>query len=210
MTIKEAKDILITRIGWRDDKTVDGFTLSSQNLESESGRYFQDEHSAVLLKNIRDCQPILSISEEDFNTHLLNLKTQVAYQVLSDVFEKSNINQRIFDLFPNAFDNVMSLRMVIVVSEQMLTTTRYNVTERFTKDFVGKLNYDIFRESPNKFAINSANYGFSMGISTRYGFEIQSIQRRFGSQRNRLKVITKGEVFNEFYNGIDSRNRYDN
>lgn len=210
MTLSEAKDIIVRRIGWRDDKTVTGFVLSANNLLTDSGRYYQDEHSAITLKNIRDCQPLINISTDDFNSHLENLKTQVAIQVLSSVFEKDLVDDRIFDLYPSAFDNLLSLRMVIVVSEQMMTSTRYNVTERFTKDFVGKLNYDIFREAPNKFAIRGANYSHTLGIATRYDFELKSVQRRFGSQRNRLRTITKGESFNEFYENIDYWNRYYN
>lgn len=199
MTISEAKDILVERIGWRDDKTVDGFVVSATNLVTNSGRFYQDEHSAVTLKNIRDCQPIISISIDDFNDYLSTLRRQVAFQVLSDVFEKDKIKDSLFDIYPTAFDNLLSLRMVIVISEIMITTTRYNITERFTKEFVGKLNYDIFREAPNKFAVRGSNYSHSMGISTRYGFELNSIRRRFGSQRNRIKSITKGEVTNELF-----------
>lgn len=210
MTISEAKDILIKRLGWRDDKTVSGFVVSADNLETESGRFYQDEHSVISLKNIRDCQPVLNISTDDFNDYLERLKTQVAYQVLSAVFEKNNVNDKIFEVYRSSFDNLLSLRMVIVVSELMMTTTRYNVTERFSKDFVGKLNYDIFREAPNKFAISSANYTHSLGISTRYDFELRSIQRRFGSQRNRMKTITKGDNSNELHSGKHGWDRYYN
>jgi len=210
MTISEAKDILIKRLGWRNDKTVEGFVVSADNLLTESGRFYQDEHSAITLENIRDCQPILQISTDDFNDYLERLKTQVAFQVLSAVFEKNNVNDRLFDLYGSGFDNLLSLRMVIVVSELMMTTTRFNVTERYSKDFVGKLNYDIFREAPNKFAIRGANYSHTLGIATRYDFELRSVQRRFGSQRNRLRTITKGEVSNEFYDNIDRWNRYNN
>lgn len=205
-TISEAKDILIKRIGWKDDKTVTDFVVNPTNLETDSGRFYQDEHSAVTLNNIRESQPIIGISEEDFNTYLTDMKRQVAYQVLSDVFEKNKINDSLFDLYPSGFDNLLSLRMVIVVSELMLTSTRYNVTERYSKDFVGKLNYDIYREAPNKFAIRNVNYSHTMGIATRYDFELNSVRRRFGSQRNQLKTITKGEVYNEYYNG--EYNRY--
>ena len=119
--------------------------------------------------------------------------------MLSEVFEKDTINDHLFTLYPSGFDNAISLRMVIVVSELMLSSTRSNDTERFTKDFVGKLHYDIFREAPNKFAIRGANYNYALGVTTRYGFEIQSVQRRFGSARNRLKTITKGQVFNKYF-----------
>jgi len=198
-SISEAKELLINRIGWRDDKTVTGFIIYSTNKETDSGRFFQDEHSVITLSNIRDCQPIVSISNDDFNEYLGNLKRQVIYQVLSDVFEKDRINDKLFDLYISGFDNLISLRMVLLVSELMTSTTRFNVTERFSKDFLGKLNHDIFGNSDKSISIHS------MGISSRYGFELNSVRRRFGSQRNQLKSITKGEVFNEFYNHINDR-----
>lgn len=199
MTLEEAKDILIDRLGWKDDKTVTGLTLSAENLTTDSGRFFQDEHSAITLANIRDCQPIPNISEADFNAYLLNLKSIAVRKVLSDVFEKDFINDRLLTSYPNAFDEAISLRMVIDVSELIMTSTRSNSTERFSKDFVGKLNYDIYRDAPNKFAIRDLNYKHTMGIATRYAWILKPIQRRFGSQRNLLKTITKGAVFNPYF-----------
>jgi len=70
MTISEAKDILVDRIGWRDDETVLGFALSANNSTTVSGKFFQSEHSCVTLANIRDCQPIVNISESKFNSYL--------------------------------------------------------------------------------------------------------------------------------------------
>jgi hypothetical protein len=195
MTISEAKDILIDRLGWRDDKTISGFTLSAPNLITDSGRYLQAEHSSVTLENIRDCQPIVDISETDFNLHLVNLTEQVAFQVLSDVFERDFIDDNLFNLYSTSFDNLMSLRTVIVVAETIMTSTRSNRIERLGDDFVGKLNYDIFRDAPNKFAIRNLNYKHSMGITTRYAMELGSIQRRFGNQRNMIRTITKGQSF---------------
>ena len=195
MTISEAKDILVNRIGFRDDETVVGFTLSAENLTTDSGRVFQGEHSCVTLQNIRDCQPIVNISESKFNAYLQTLKEQTVLQVLSDAFEKDYIDDNLLTKYPSAFDNAISLRMVVVVAELIMTNSRINKTQRFSEGFVGKLNYDIYRESPNKFAIRGANYKYSMGVATRYGFEIQSVQRRFGQQRNLIKNITKGQVF---------------
>lgn len=195
MTLSEAKSILVDRIGWRDDKTVPSFTLSAPNLITNSGRFFQSEHSAVTLQNIRDCQPILSISEADFNSYLINLTEQTVIQVLGDVFENDYVNDDILTLYPTAFDDVISLRMVITVSELIMTSTRTNKIDRLTDDFIGKLNYDIFREAPNKFAIRGVNYKHSMGVSTRYGFALRVIQRRFGNQRNMLRTHTRGQAF---------------
>ena len=199
MTLSEAKDILVNRIGWRDDKTVAGFVLSPENLVTESGRVFQSEHSAITLANIRDSQPIVNIGVDDFNEYLLNIKDQAVLQVLSDAFERDYIDDKVFDYYKTAFDDAISLRMVIVISELIMTSTRLNSIERFSKSFVSKLNYDIYREAPNKFAIREKNYKHSMGIATRYGFELDSVQRRFGDQRNRIKTITAGQVINRRY-----------
>ena len=199
MTLSEAKDILIDRIGWKDDNTVTSIVVSADNLISDSGRYFQDEHSAITLANIRDCQPVANISGDDFNDYIYNLKSVVALKVLSDVFERDYVNDDLLTLYPTSFDNALSLRMVIDVSELLMTSTRSNSIERFTKDFIGKLNYDIYREAPNKFAIRDLNYKHSMGISTRYAWVLASIQRRFGTQRNLIKTITKGAVYNPYF-----------
>ena len=41
----EIKDILLTRIGWRQELKCP-ITVNATNLTSDSGRFFQDEHSA--------------------------------------------------------------------------------------------------------------------------------------------------------------------
>lgn len=199
MTLSEAKDILVNRVGWRDDKTVAGLILSTENETSDSGRVFQSEHSAITLANIRDSQPIVNISNDDFNECLSNLREQTVLQVLSDAFERDYIDEKVLEYYSTAFDEAISLRMVIVVSELIMTSTRLNSIERFSKAFVSKLNYDIYREAPNKFAIREKNYKHSMGIATRYGFALDSLQRRFGDQRNRIKTITAGQVINRCY-----------
>lgn len=197
MTLSEVKDILITRIGWKEDNTLSGVvTLSAANILSDSDRYFQSEHPAVTLENIYDCQPVEKISELNFQKYLEDLRTQCVLQVLSDTFEKDHVNDKLLTLYPTAFDNAISLRMVIIIGELIMSTTRSNNIERMTREFVGKLNYDLYRDAPNKFAIRGANYRFTMGVATRYGFEIQSVQRRFGQQRNMLRTITKGATTN--------------
>lgn len=194
MTIKETHTALLSRIGWRADNTVEGFTLTAPNTTTDSGRHFQSEHSAITLQNIRDCQPVKEISSTAFNTYLTNLTSDCIWQVLNDVFEKDYVDDDLLGKYPTSFDNCILLRMVITVSEMIMTSSRSNKIKRFTDEFIGKLNYDVFREAPNKFAIRGTNYKHTMGISTRYSFELQSCQRRFGDVRNMLKTITKGQV----------------
>lgn len=197
MTLSEVKDILVDRIGWKDDKTLDGFVgLSADNLLSDSGRYFQAEHPAVTLENIYQCQPVEKISEAAFQTYLEDLKEQCVLQVLSDSFEKDFVNDKLLTQYPTAFDQAILLRMVIVVGELIMTSTRSNAIQRLGESFVGKLNYDLYREAPNKFAIRGANYQYTLGVATRYGVEIDKVQRRFGQEQNLIKTITKGATYN--------------
>lgn len=198
MTLSEAHTELIERVKWRNDKTIQGFTLDSGNEEETGKEVYQTGHSAITLLNIKESQPLLDISDSDFNEYLSNLNSDCARQVLMDVFEKDYVDDNLFKLYPTAFDKCLVLRMVIIVSEMIMTSSRSNRVARFNNDFVGKLNYDVFRESPNKFAIRGANYNHSLGVSTRYGFELESVRRRFGQTRNLLKTITKGSA-NEYY-----------
>ena len=195
MNLSEATDLLEKRLGWKEDKTIEGFALNADNLITESGLYFQDEHSAITLLNIMECQPIASILDSDFNIFLSDLRKSTVRQVLNDALEKDYLDDDIFNLYSSGFDKAISLKMTIKVSELILTGIRSNRTQRLNEAFVGKLNYDVFRESPNKFAVSRLNYQHTMGISTKYAYELSSVQRRFGQQRNLLRTITKGEAF---------------
>lgn len=199
MRIAEAKAKVINRLGWFDDKTVAGFVLSAENQVSESGRFFQDEHSAVTLMNINASQPDKSITTDGFNAFLTRMKNSTVNHVLADVFDRQYISDKLFVEFPEALDNAISLRMVIVVSELINTSTRDNIQERFAQDFIAKLNYDIFREAQNKFAVSRSDYRYQMGISTRYGFEIANIQKRFGNMKMSLRSVTAGQHLNNYY-----------
>lgn len=200
MTLAETHTALVDRIKWRNDETVPGFNLSATNLALSTDKVFQTGHSAITLENIRDCQPRPNIPETKFNTYLENLRSDCVRQVLGDVFEKDYVNDDILALYPSAFDDAIILRMVINVSEMIMTASRSNRIQRFGDDFIGKLNYDIYRETVTKFA-NRVHYKHSMGISSRYGFELRSVQRRFGQTRNLLKTITKGPVNEPHGNG---------
>ncbi len=199
MTLAEAFTALRTRIGWKDDKTLDGFTPSAANQTTDSGLFFQDEHPAINLINIHSSQPNPKISNEDFELYLEDLRDTTVRQVLNDVFERDYLNDSILTVYPNGFDKLITYKMVIKVSQIIVTASRSNRTDRFSQSWIGKLSYDIFREAPNKFAIRGANYREHLGISTKYSFLLRETQRRFGDQKNRLKTITKGNAINELY-----------
>jgi hypothetical protein len=190
----EIKDILLTRIGWRQEIECP-ITVSAPNLVTDSGRYFQDEHSAVSIENIRDCQRIQNISDADLNTYLTQLREQSVYQVISDVFNKKDINSDEINANLTMFDQVILLRMVILVSEIIITSSRSNKTQRFSNAFIDKLHFDIIGSSNVRFAVTNRNYKYSMGVTSRYGAEMYEIKRFFGQQRM-LKSVTRGEAIN--------------
>lgn len=204
MTLAEAHTTLKTRIGWKDDGTAPSIVLSSTTTQSVSGQTFNFAHPAVTIDNLLKCQPRADITSDDFNTYLIELRDECVREVLNDAFEKDYIDDNLLTTYPNGFDRAIRLKMVIMVAEIIMTSVRSNRTERFNRDFVGKLNYDLYRDAPNKFAIRDANYEHSLGVATKYGKEIRSVQRRFGDLRNVLRTVTKGEVFNASY----YRNKY--
>jgi hypothetical protein len=90
--------------------------------------------------------------------------------------------------------------MVLVVGEIIITTSRSNETSRFTDRFIGKLHTDIYRVLDND-QMASSKFRHTLGIASRYDMELRSLQRRFGQQRNLLKTITKGQVYEQYPNG---------
>lgn len=198
MTLAGAHTALETRIGWKDDNTAN-VVLSAPNLTSLSGTTFNMAHPAITLQNILNTQPNPDMDSDEFNVYLSDLRKECVRQVLNDAFEKDYIDDDLLTSYPTGFDEAIRLKMTIIIAELIMTSVRSNRTERFSRDFAGKLNYDLYREAPNKFAIRGANYRHSMGVATRYGYELRSIQRRFGDLRNLLRTVTKGESKNALY-----------
>ena len=194
-THTEIKDILLTRIGWRQE-LGSPITVDATNLTTDSGRFFQDEHSAVTVENIRDCQSIVDIKEWDLNTKLTQLREQAVYQVLSDVFNKKDIISDEVNANIRMFDQLILLRMVIIVSEIIITSSRSNKVQRFSSAFIDKLHFDVIGSSNVRFAVTNRNYKYSMGVTSRYGVEVQEVQRFFGQQNRMLKSVTRGEAIN--------------
>lgn len=200
--IVNISDSIKNRIGWADDLTVGDFLVSAEAALAEGLRYFQDAHPAITISNIKATMPLKSATNDQINDYLVDFKRVVSQRVLSDVYDAGNIPQNVVSLYPDAFDRAILLMGVIRFSEIVFTSVnRSNVQERFSKDFIAKLHYDIFREAPNKFAVRDANYQHALGITTQYGTEIASLQRRFGKSRNVLDSATAGQAIPNYFGG---------
>ncbi|EAR14678.1 hypothetical protein [Robiginitalea biformata] len=177
MTFAEAKDILDQRVNWRDNGT-----LTVANKTTESGRYFQDEHSAVTLENILACQPDSDMNDADFNTYLTELRGAAILQVLADVFgAENNVTDREINCNVGIFDNAISLRMVIRVSELIITSTRSNRIEKLTKAFVEQLFVDVNAKQA--------------GVKATYWKEVERVQKLLFKQE-RIPTVTAGAYGN--------------
>lgn len=185
MTYTEAKDILDTRVNWRDN--FSGLTVA--NTTTDSGRYFQDEHSAVTLDNIKACQPESDIGTFGLNEYLTQLRHACILQVLSDVYgSESSITQSELDCNVGVFDNAISLRMVVVVAELIITSKRSNRTERLTKEFITQLHFDI---NGNYGKSMNANFPRAEGFGKKYQDAIKQV-KRFLKKQNKITSITTG------------------
>lgn len=183
MTYTEARDILDKRVNWRDT----GGYLTAANSTTDSGRYFQDEHSAVGLDNIRACQPEVNISDADFNTYLTQLRHATILQVLADVFvSESDIRQDELDFNIGSFDNAISLRMAVNVMELIINTKRSNATEIPLKQNM------VFAD------LNGHVDAKSVGYRDRYRFHIKELKKALGKQ-TKLKSVTAG-AYNNYLN----------
>jgi hypothetical protein len=99
----EVLTAMLSRLGWRQG-TVSVPTLTSANTTTNSGRYFNDFHSLVTVKNIKDTVEDASISDADFNTLLQNLQTAVISDCLNKVFSPKYYDEpkMLFDRFDNS------------------------------------------------------------------------------------------------------------
>jgi hypothetical protein len=76
---------MLTRIGFRNP-TLQGYNIvNSTNQQSASGRYYDDFHALVRIKNIKDTQEDPSISTVDFNAYLESVKRSSIMRCLNGV-----------------------------------------------------------------------------------------------------------------------------
>ena len=68
------KASLFGGVGWRQS-TLTGYDIvDSENLQSDSGLLFQDAHPYVTIKNIKDAQENVAITDAEFNSYLKSIQ----------------------------------------------------------------------------------------------------------------------------------------
>jgi molybdopterin-guanine dinucleotide biosynthesis protein len=105
MTLAELKDILISRVGW-EQPSGSGLTVTAGNQTSDSGRYYQEGHSAVTLENIHKTIPVVDADDTVFNEYLAKFSERTVNQVVADVFNRSTVKETVIDEV-TVFDNAI-------------------------------------------------------------------------------------------------------
>lgn len=85
----EVLNAMRLRLGWRQSSGSP--TLSQDNLESLSGRYFQSFHPLVTLANIHAVIEEPNSSDEAFNEYLTNLQDDAIMRCLNEVFREPEL-----------------------------------------------------------------------------------------------------------------------
>src|SRR5690349_12107800 len=94
-------DALKSRLGWKQPTLTGSPTLNSTNLQSKSGRYFNDGsfHPVVTIDNYRSTIEDPDLAEDAFNNKLEDLQASVIMQCLSQVFNEPELidNTELFE-----------------------------------------------------------------------------------------------------------------
>jgi hypothetical protein len=178
----ELRDILVDRVGFKQPNDVP-FTLDSITKTSESGRYFEDEHPVVTVRNILATTQEIATDDAGANMLLQNLVKRACIQVVGDVFEVSEIDDDILTNRENIFDDCISKRMAINVGELIINSTRSNLTELINKEIQQKIFFEINGNDGNK------NFPTYVGLKSRYGACIEKLKDSL-QQEKALDVFT--------------------
>lgn len=136
------------RIGFGGSFSED-FSIDIENRQGTSGRSFVYFHRLITLKNLYETVAEVSMSSEDFNAYLLQLKEDVVKAVLNDIMQKNELYRNDFDysdtiiLRPELFDDPIGYSMAITGIEQMISSSRTNKEERNASLSYQKLKIEI-------------------------------------------------------------------
>lgn len=185
-------NMLELRVGWKQP-TYNPTLVNANNLISESGRYFQDEHLFVKIENIKSFIDKPNVSDIELNVELSNLRKQVVLSVVDDAFSGQNVNNFDIDNCIEQLDACISKRMAIKVGELLIATTRSNRTERISKEAMQMFFFDVNGDP---------NFPNKLSIAEMYKKELDYIKDLFNTE-NLLDVHTLGNNRSDYE---DNRN----
>lgn len=140
--------LLIDRIGWSNPIQPNSeITLSPENGESVSGRFYDSFHQLSIVENVYKCINNKDIDSDGFNTFLFKMKNDCVLEVLNKIFDtnplanlsktedvkslnyKSDYTSDIA-LKTSLFDDAIGYAMTVRCLQLFISSTRSNNTER--------------------------------------------------------------------------------
>lgn len=106
------KSALFGGVGFRQSPITEYAVVDSSNQNSDSGLFFQDASSIVTIKNIKDAQQSVSISDVDFNSYLKQLQESSIIEVTRTITSGESDFIQDVNLFPyeKSFKNSIDKR----------------------------------------------------------------------------------------------------
>lgn len=183
MTHQEAKTALLSRVEWQMPLDPAFSYLSFDAPESD--RFLQEEHTGVSIPIIKKTIAYTNISNEEFQTHLDELKEKAIMQMLHDVFsDKGEINDTWVTDNTSLFDYAIILRNTISVLNDILNSTNINLLDTVVKSNIKTWYIDLN-------GINDKENGlYVKGFISRYKREIERIRKVLFIQKKSLKTVT--------------------
>lgn len=188
--LNNIKILLKNRVGFRKPIDESFEALNADNVQSDSGLIFQDAYSMVTILNIKESQPTESITDNLLNTYLVNLRESNVLEVLTDVFKgQSFIDEDQINNDLSVFDKAIYLRMVIKVSELILSSVRDNRNNRLNKNALNLLRLDL--NGSNDQGGKNSDLPYHSGFIGRYRREVKYLETMFNNnQSEMLETIT--------------------
>jgi hypothetical protein len=140
--------LLIDRIGWSNPIQPNSvITLSPENGESVSGRFFNSFHHLSIVENVYKCIENKDANEAVVNDFLLKMKKDCVLEVLNKIFDTNPLanNKKTEDLVSlnwktdyntdiqskiSLFDDAIGYSMAVRCLQLFISSTRSNATER--------------------------------------------------------------------------------
>ena len=177
----ELSQTLEKRIGWKQPSAT-SIVIDDDNLVSESGRYFQNEHSFVKVSLIKDIIEKANANDAELNIELSDLRKQVVLLVVDEAFSGQNVNNLDLETSIETLDAAISKRMAMKIGELLTATTRSNRVERISKEALQMFFFDINGDP---------NFPNKLSIAESYAKELDYLKDMFNTEKM-LDVNTLG------------------
>lgn len=169
----ELATTLEKRVGWKQPAAI-SIVIDANNLTSQSGRFFQDEHSFVKVSTIVEIMEKANASDSEVNAYLTSLRKQVVLLVIDEAFSGYNVNNINIDDCIEQLDAAISKRMAMKIGEILSATVRSNRTERISKEALELYFFDVNGDP---------NYPSKMSISALYKKELDYLKDLFNTEQ---------------------------